>query len=78
MKTTRWELFLKETDFLEFKNLLWDTDEIYLEKPCFCLGARYWVAISPSDEFKVLATLRFDLQFVENPYGTEYIFSFNC
>ena len=75
----RWEIFLNPEDIDEFSGMLYDIDfqeitaKIMVSSSASPSG-RVWVMCYPSDEFKVLAKIRFDIEEMSS-FGTEIDFS---
>ena len=76
----RWEIMLPAEEFEEFQNLLFETDLDWqgLKKfplpPAADNNVYDWILCYPSDEFKVIAKLKFHIE--ERPtFGTEIDFS---
>ena len=73
----RWEIILPAKEFEEFQNLLFETDLDWQGLKRFAMppnNVYEWILCYPSDEFKVIAKLKFHIE--EPPiFGTEIDFS---
>jgi hypothetical protein len=69
MTTRRWEILLKEEDVHSFSALLIDMGDIPINS-CEELFDKLWLILHVSDEFKVLAMLKFQIHEL-NSFGTE-------